>query len=90
MFVRVAGAWLILLCLFSVIASGQEEKSSQDLKMFGVSPTLQARLKKRLSQFIECQRSPDCQALDSFIAGYYFSDPERKKVPNPDRKAESG
>jgi hypothetical protein len=80
MFVRVTGPWLILLCVFSVIAPGQEEKSSQDLELFGVSPKLHARLEKRLSQFIECQRSPDCQALDSFVAGYYFSDPERKKV----------
>ena len=80
MFVRVTGAWLLLLCVFSVIASGQEEKSSQDLKMFGVSPKLHARLEKRLSQFIECQQSLDCHVLDSFVAGYYFSDPERKKV----------
>jgi hypothetical protein len=80
MFIRVTGAWLILLCAFSVVASGQEEKTPKDLKMFGVSPKLYARLEKRLSQFIECQQSLDCQVLASFVAGYYFSDPERKKV----------
>ncbi len=74
----------MLLCL-SAFSQGQD-KSPTDLHMFGVSPKLQARLEKRLKQFVECQQNHDCQALDSLVAGYYFSDPNHKKSYSPSQK----
>ena len=85
-FIRLIGACLIFMCALNVAASAQEEKRPRDLRLFGVSRKLHARLEERLSQFIECQRSLECQALDRFVASFYFSDPDHKKSYPPSEK----